>query len=216
MTTGVATTGAVVAAIDRLTPNGPAVTASVAVVAATAAGLAVRASADEARTRRLWWVASGLAAIAAVAAAGHPVAVAAGLAGAGLAAAAVVDASERRIPTPVAHGTTALSLVLMAGDALVTGDWAPLGRAVGLTAGLVAVFTVLWLAGGMGFGDVRLAAATLTASTTGVPGLVALAWGAFLVTGVVVVGRRIVGHHDGHVPFGPGLAAGWLLAVITT
>jgi leader peptidase (prepilin peptidase)/N-methyltransferase len=190
--------------------------AGVTVVAATAAGLAVRASAHEAHTRRLWWVASGLALVAAVAAAGHPVPVAAGLAGAGLAAAAVVDASEGRIPTPVAHGTTAVSLVLMAADALVTGDWAPLGRAVGLTAGLVAVFTVLWLAGGMGFGDVRLAAATVTASTAGVPGLVALVWGAFLTAGALVAGRRIVRRHRGSVPFGPSLAAGWLLAVTIT
>lgn len=187
-----------------------------ALAAAVAAGLAVRASGREERTKRRWWVASGLAVVAAVAASGHPVAVAAGLAGAGLAAAAVVDASEGRIPTPVAHGTTAVSLVLMAGDALASGEWAPVTRAVGLTAGLVAVFTVLWLAGGMGFGDVRLAAATVTASTAGVPGLVALVWGAFLSAGALVAGRRIVGRRSGSVPFGPALAAGWLLAVAVT
>lgn len=191
-------------------------TVGVAAVAATTAGWCVRATGHEDGTKRGWWLASGLAALAAVAAAGHPAAVVAGLAGGGLAAAAVVDGREGRIPTPVAHGTTAASLVLLVADAGLSGDWAPLGRAVALTAGLVVVFTILWMAGGMGFGDVRMAAATVTASVAGVPGLVALVWGAFLSAGALVAGRRIVGRGGGTVPFGPALAAGWLLSIALT
>jgi Flp pilus assembly protein protease CpaA len=202
------------------------VTGMLAVVAATAAGAGVRRTGRTARTRALWWVAAlaTLAGTVVVALSASPVPVAAGAACAGLAAASVVDAAEGRIPTVVAHATTAVSFALLAGHAWSTGDWSQAGRAVALTAALVAGCALLWLAGVMGFGDVRLSGATVTAMMRGVPGLVALVWAALAVAGAVAAGRRLANvspspvagsvTHRPSLPFAPPLALGWLFSVV--
>jgi prepilin signal peptidase PulO-like enzyme (type II secretory pathway) len=123
-----------------------------------------------------------------------------------------VDAVEGRIPTPVAHGTTAISLVALSGHAMATGDWRTVLWAVALTTMLVLGLGMLWLARGIGFGDVRLAAALVTAMTSGVQGLTVVVYSAFLLAGAAVVLRRLRGRR-GDIPFGPALAMGWVLAV---
>jgi leader peptidase (prepilin peptidase)/N-methyltransferase len=199
------------------------VTPLLVVAAATVAGVAARAGGRTARGRGLWWLAAGAAVLAAVVAtARSPVPVAAAMAGGGLAGAAVVDAVERRIPTAVAHGTTVLSLVLLAAHAVDQGGgaWGEVARAVGWTALLVGLVAALWLAGAMGFGDVRLAAATVTAMVTGAPALATVALVAFPVAGLGALATRARGDRDpdhrAKVPFGPALAVAWLAAVAFT
>lgn len=184
-----------------------------AAIAAVTAAYGVRRFSHTDDATRLWWLASALAAGAALVAAlrsGTPVP--AGLAAGGIAAAVVVDAVEGRIPTPVAHGTTAVSLMALTVHATVTGEWGMVAWAVVLTTGLVLAFGVLWLAHGIGFGDVRLAAALVTAMTGGTQGLLALVYTAFILGAGVILVRRLLGRR-GEFPFGPALALGWFVAV---
>jgi prepilin signal peptidase PulO-like enzyme (type II secretory pathway) len=186
---------------------------NVAVVAAAAAvaGLGVWLTGRTPRTRSLWWLAAGAAGAASIIAlVRSPVPIAAGLMAGGLAAAAVVDASEGRIPTVLAHGTTLGSLVLLGAHAFDTGDSGEVIAACILTAGLVLGLGAVWLAGGMGFGDVRLASATVTAM---VGGVLALATVAFVAYGAVGVTAVVTRRRHVRLPFGPALALGWLAAV---
>lgn len=134
------------------------------------------------------------------------------LVGVGLGAAAAVDLVEHRIPTPVAHATTAVSLLGMSLAAMATGAWPALAAAIAATGVVVAVYAVLWLVGGVGFGDVRLAAATLTAGTGGIA----------YVSGMLVVPLTIVGiaglaqvvvRRRGELPLGPAIVAAWMVQV---
>lgn len=205
-----------------------ALTVAVAIVA----GIGVRLVGRTDRTRSLWWVAAVTAGMGSVVASGGPVPLAAAVAAPGLAIAGGVDAVEGRIPTAVAHATTGLSLLTLVAHGLDSGEWGMVARAVGLTALLVVAFAGVWLAGGMGFGDVRLAGATVTAMAGGVAGLMALLWGSFAVAGIVVLGRRLAGASrgsgrgdddgsnggdgdSGRIPFGPALVAGWIFSVWT-
>lgn len=182
-------------------------------VAGVTAAWGVKRYSHEARTTGLWWLASALAAAAAmVAALRSDTPVAAGLAAGGLAAAAVIDAVEGRIPARLAQGTTLASLVALAAQATATGEWWMVGRAILLTAVLVLGLGALWVAHQVGFGDVRLAAALVTAMTGGVGGLVVLVYVAFPFAGAVVVVRRLR-RRRGTFPFGPALILGWLVAV---
>lgn len=195
--------------------DGVVTTLAVAAVASALAGVCVRRTGRTPRARGLWWVAAAVAAAGAAAAAGSAVPVVAGLAAGGLSAGALIDAAEGRIPTVVAHGTTAVSLMLLATHAAMTGEWARVIGAVAWTGALVLLCTTLWLARQMGFGDVRFAAATVSAMTAGVTGLAGVVGGAFAVAGGVAVGRRVFGR-SGPIPFGPPLLAGWFLSVWAT
>lgn len=196
----------------------PWVLATVAVVCGGGAGLLVSVYAESARARSLWWVAAVGAAGAAVLGMWSSTPVAVAIAAGGLAAAAVIDAVETRIPAPLAHGTTVASALALVADAWWSADWAPARTAAVWTAVIVVVFLGLWLVGGMGYGDVRLAASTVTASVSGMAGAVTLLWGAFAAAGVTAAfrGRRPRAERRAPVPFGPALAAGWLLAVTLT
>lgn len=190
--------------------------AVVAVLAAVVAGVGVWWGASTPAGQRLWWL-GGLvgAGVSGVAQAQSPVPVAAGLAAGGIVAAAVVDAVEGRVPTLVAHTTTAVSLAGLTAYAADRGKWGELLVGPVLFAALlVAGCTVLWLARAVGFGDVRLAAATVTAMVAGAEGLLLVTWVAFVVTGLAVVVLRLVGHKPKHLPFGPGLAVGWFVAIL--
>lgn len=182
-----------------------------------AAGL-VLAYGESERTRSLWWLAALAGGGAAVAGGWSPVPAAAAIAAVGLSAAALIDAVESRIPATLAHGTTAASGLALAHHAWRSADWTPAWTAAACTAVVVAAFLALWFAGGMGYGDVRLAAATVTASVSGLAGMITLLWGAFAAAGVtaIVHWQRHSGVRRSPVPFAPALAAGWLLAVTLT
>jgi leader peptidase (prepilin peptidase)/N-methyltransferase len=187
----------------------------VVVVGVVVASVGVRAAARTPGARRWWWVAGIVGGgVAAVAWAQSPVPVAAALTAGGLVAAAAVDAAEDRIPTPLAYGTTAVSTLALALTAWDRSEWGDLlVRPLVATGLMAAVFGVLWLVGWMGFGDVRLATATITAMVPGSGGPVVVAWLALAATGVLVVVQRLRGHRPKHLPFGPGLALGWLAAI---
>jgi leader peptidase (prepilin peptidase)/N-methyltransferase len=186
--------------------------AAVALLAAVGAGVPVRVLARTPRACSCWWIASAIAPVGLLVATRSAAPAAATLSGVGLSAAAVIDAVEGRIPTALAGGTTAAVSVLLAGHGLVTGEWGVVLRAAALALGLTAAFHLVWLSGGMGFGDVRLAGATASAFTSGVRGLAVLLGGAFALTTVLVVVRRRLGGSRGRVPFAPALAVGWLAA----
>jgi leader peptidase (prepilin peptidase) / N-methyltransferase len=137
-----------------------------------------------------------------------PVAVVAAV---GLGAAAGVDLAERRIPTPIAHGTTILCCLAAAAGSLASG-WVSL-TTPWLSAGVViALYTCLWLVGGVGFGDVRLAAATVSGAEAGLRYVAAMVTVPVLVLPVIAIGWRLVGRRP-PMPCGPALVAGWLVAL---
>lgn len=127
-------------------------------------------------------------------AAGGPVPVAAALAGVGLAAAVAVDVAELRIPARLALGTAGASALAFV---IESPSWALVGRAAAATAVVVGLFGVLWLAGGMGYGDVRLALAVVPTAAAGggsaVGGLAAFLWGASVAAGVTAVVMTLAG-----------------------
>ena len=128
----------------------------------------------------------------------------------GLGAAAGVDLVERRIPTPIAYGTTMVAGILTSATALAHGWGAVVTVALSLAA-VVAIYGGLWLVGGVGFGDVRLAAATVSAATGGLQYVAAMVVIPLLVVPMVAVGWRLSGRRQPS-PFGPALVIGWLVA----
>jgi prepilin signal peptidase PulO-like enzyme (type II secretory pathway) len=134
------------------------------------------------------------------------------LAGVGLGAAAGVDLVERRIPTPIAHGTTIVSGIVVTVSLLSEGNQRGLVTLWLSTATVVTIYVVLWLAGGVGFGDVRLAAATVSAAGAGLGYVAAMVTVPLLVLPVLAIGWRLAGRPP-PVPYGPALVAGWLVAL---
>lgn len=132
---------------------------------------------------------------------------------------AVIDAHTRKIPNRLTYPLTPTLLVLLGAAAFLQGQPGWLLRAV--IAGLLAFFLLFTMAvinpGGMGMGDVKLAA------FLGL-GLGYLGWGhvvlglfaGFLVGGVTAIGLLVVRRRSRKdlIPFGPYLAVGALLAVL--
>ena len=122
-----------------------------------------------------------------------------------------VDLAEHRLPNRMVVPAIAAGAV---GSAL---SWAVFGelRLVPLLAALIygGVLFVLALVGGMGMGDVKLAAALGLASPT-----VAIALAspviAFLLGGIVAVVVLIRRGRGGHIAFGPYLLAGYAGALL--
>lgn len=129
----------------------------------------------------------------------------------GLGAAAGVDVAERRIPTPIAYGTTILCGLAATTSSLPRG-WASLTAPWLSTGVVVAAYACLWLVGGVGFGDVRLAAATVSAAGTGLRYVAAMVTVPLLVLPVIAICWRLAGRRP-PVPYAPALVAGWLVAL---
>jgi leader peptidase (prepilin peptidase)/N-methyltransferase len=132
---------------------------------------------------------------------------------------AVIDARARRIPNSLTYPLTPTLLMLLSTAGVLNGQ--PGWGLRALLGGLAAFAALLTLAlaspGGMGMGDVKLAAFIGT-------GLGYLGWGyvllgvfgGFLLGGVValvLLATRACRRRD-LIPFGPYLAAGALLAVL--
>lgn len=134
---------------------------------------------------------------------------------------AFIDVADRRLPRllvyPLLIGVLGALVVLC----LVRGDAAPGVRAVAAMVALSGLFVVgaLIVPGGIGAGDVRLAAvAGLVAGWSGwlsVVGtlLVSLVYAALLM-GVLRLARVQGAHDSKSAPFGPCLLAGVLTAVV--
>ncbi|MPY92965.1 MAG: prepilin peptidase [Acidimicrobiia bacterium] len=136
-----------------------------------------------------------------------------------LLALSLIDLDCRRVPNRVLAVGLALSVALFVAGAAATGDWAALGRAVagGLVgAGLLGAVH-LASPGGMGMGDVKLAAlCVLLLGWGGLRLVFAGLFAAFLLGAVVGVGLLVAGRAGRRtaVPFAPFLAAG-TVAVVT-
>jgi len=131
----------------------------------------------------------------------------------------VIDLRSRRLPDMIVLPTFALLLVLFTAAALLTRDGGPVLRAVIGAAGLCACYLVVALLsrGGMGFGDVKLAALLgLATAWAGWPAFVVGAASGFLLGGVyglVLLALRRA-RRDSAVPFGPWMLAGAWIGIL--
>jgi len=137
----------------------------------------------------------------------------------GLVAVSVVDLRVGLVPRTVIYPVSVLLGVALVAASAVAGDWRALGEAVIGGALAFAVFFAIWFLypRGLGFGDVRLAAAI--GFGLGWLGLLHLYVG-FLVGflagaafGLVVMVRRGTGRKT-RMPFAPALAVGAVVGVI--
>lgn len=134
---------------------------------------------------------------------------------------AYVDWRTRLLPSRLVLPLTAVLLVLVAAEWLVERDTEVLVRCL---LGLVVVRSVFWVlwwlhASGLGFGDVRLAAAlALVLARLGWPELLLGLWAAFPLSSLpwllVALLRRDRSVLKRHQPLGPFLALGALLGVV--
>jgi leader peptidase (prepilin peptidase)/N-methyltransferase len=140
-----------------------------------------------------------------------------GLGGAVLIAIAMIDLEHRRVPNVIVLPATAAAAVWVLVIAAITGHWRLAASALGSgAAGFVLLFVIALVSGGMGMGDVKLAA--FIGVFTGrfgwevaVLGLFAgFLLGGVVAGGLLVAGRR--GRKDA-LPFAPALAAGAIIAV---
>jgi leader peptidase (prepilin peptidase) / N-methyltransferase len=132
--------------------------------------------------------------------------------GAALVAVVIVDVREGRIPTPVMHAGVVVVLCSLATVALVDGGWGRLGVAVASAGAAAGVLALGWLAGGVGFGDVRLASlVSFTAGWHGVDVVVAMWWWTAVAVFVVAVVARVGGRRS--IPLAPAVALGWVVAL---
>jgi leader peptidase (prepilin peptidase) / N-methyltransferase len=122
-----------------------------------------------------------------------------------------IDLAEHRLPNRLVVPGLAVGLLAAAGAWVTTGvpPVVPLVAAVA-SGGVLFLFA---LGGGMGMGDVKLAAVLGLASPTAT---IAIAWPliAFLFGGVVALVVLIVRGRGERIPFGPFLLAGFAGALV--
>ncbi len=132
---------------------------------------------------------------------------------------AIVDATERRLPNAIVHPSLLVMPALLTIAAAVTGAWPALLTALLGGLGLFLFYLVLALVspGGIGMGDVKLAA--VLGFALGYLGLTTLLVGAmagFIIGGLVslvaLVARRV--KLSGSLPFGPSMLTGTFLALL--
>ncbi len=131
----------------------------------------------------------------------------------------VVDWRTRYLPTRLIAPSYVVVGVLAVLAAALTSDWAALATSV---VGWLATFAFFWLlwrllpAGGMAYGDVRLAGLLgMALGWIGVPQLTLGLYTAFVLGGVVGLLLTLVKvFHHRHSPFGPHLCLGALLGVV--
>jgi leader peptidase (prepilin peptidase)/N-methyltransferase len=123
------------------------------------------------------------------------------------------DVTERRIPTPVVRGAAVVVAAVLVSAAAPSGDWGRLASAGMLAAGVAALFTLVWLGGAVGFGDVRLAfMVTITAGWHGVDVVAVLWWWASVAALVASIAARRRGNKQ--IALAPAIALGWAVAVL--
>ena len=131
---------------------------------------------------------------------------------------ALIDADTRRLPDVIVLPTLVSGLALLLSAAMAGGLWADAGRAAIGSLLLFAFYLVLALAypGGMGFGDVKLAAVIgLYLGWLGWQHLLVGAFAAFVLGGlcaIVLLALKRVRRGSG-IPFGPWMLAGCWVGV---
>lgn len=127
---------------------------------------------------------------------------------------ALYDFREHRLPDRLVFPLYGATAALLGSLAVISGDWARLGFAALGGAALWAVYFVIGLLGGIGYGDVKLAG--ILGAWLGWFGFMPLLSGtvlAYLIAlphVIVLIARR----RGGRVPFGPYLIIGALIAGI--
>lgn len=131
----------------------------------------------------------------------------------------LIDLETHRLPNRIVLPAIGAMALLLAGSCLLAGDFAALGRAAIGGAALFLLYLALALGtrGGMGFGDVKLAAVVgLSAAWIGWPALIVAAVAAFVLGGLVGVvllaARRASGRTA--IPFGPWMIAGAWIGIV--
>ncbi len=139
------------------------------------------------------------------------------LASAVLLALAAIDVEHRRLPNAIVLPAAGAAFVWTVGVSIATGDLGVFLEAV--ACGLVG-FTLLLLialvSGGMGMGDVKLAAFIgLVTGRFGWPVTVGAIFAGFMLGGVLAILLLIAGRagRKSQIPFGPSLAAGCVIAL---
>jgi leader peptidase (prepilin peptidase) / N-methyltransferase len=129
---------------------------------------------------------------------------------------ALIDLDTKRLPNALIVPALIVGVVLLGVAAAVRGDWSALAGAALGGAGLFVLYLVLALVsrGGMGMGDVKLAAVLgLYLGFLGWGNLLVGAFAAFLfggVFGLILMVTRRAGRKTG-IPFGPWMILGaWL------
>jgi leader peptidase (prepilin peptidase)/N-methyltransferase len=125
---------------------------------------------------------------------------------------ALIDLDTRTLPNRIVLPALVTGIVLLTTASLLVGDYPELGRAA---IGMVALFTLYFLlavfTGGMGFGDVKLAAVVgLYLAWLGWGQLAVGALAAFVLGGlfgVVLIVLKRAGRKSA-IPFGPWILAG--------
>jgi leader peptidase (prepilin peptidase)/N-methyltransferase len=132
-----------------------------------------------------------------------------------------IDIACKRLPHKLVMPALWIGSVLLAIVALVTWSWGAWARAVLGAAALAAVFALLASlpGGGLGFGDVKLAA--LLGLFLGWLGWRTVMFGGllpWLVNAPVVLALLLLGRagRRSRLPFGPALLVGALLAIVVT
>jgi leader peptidase (prepilin peptidase)/N-methyltransferase len=132
---------------------------------------------------------------------------------------AAIDLACRRLPSTVVLPAFAIATAGLGVVAAISGSWGALGRALVGAIALGAVYLALYLlpGGGLGFGDVQLAA--LLGLFLGYLGLSYVLWAAllpWLLNAPVVLALLMLRRVDrrSRLPFGPALLGGALLAVV--
>jgi leader peptidase (prepilin peptidase)/N-methyltransferase len=130
---------------------------------------------------------------------------------------ALIDLEHRRIPNAIVLPATVAALVWVFGISAATIQWSVFVRAVACGGGFFAVLLVIALvSGGMGFGDVKLAAFIgVVTGRFGVGVAVAGALGGFIFGGLVAVALLVTrrsGRKD-TLAFGPWMAFGAVAAL---
>jgi leader peptidase (prepilin peptidase)/N-methyltransferase len=130
---------------------------------------------------------------------------------------ATIDLMVRRLPTRLITATAAVCLTLITAGDLISHRPKHLPAAILAAAGLGGVYLLVALAapGQVGLGDVRLAAlAGLLLGTRGPSAAVLGAGLPYLLALPFALSRLRNGGNDRHLPFGPFLVTGALLAAL--
>lgn len=130
---------------------------------------------------------------------------------------ALIDIDVRRLPNALTFPNYAVGLSALLAQSAVDHNWWPFERAVIGMAVLWLFYAVLWLLGGMGFGDVKLAGVLgLYLGWLGWGSLVVGAFLAFAIGAVAGVGLMLAGRSGmkSRIPYGPYMLVGALLAIL--
>lgn len=134
-----------------------------------------------------------------------------------LVALAFIDLSHRRVPNKIVLPATAVAAVWVTAAALTTGEPGMAGEALGSgAAGFALLFVIALVSGGMGFGDVKLAAFIgIACGRFGWEVFVLGVFAAFIVGGVVALALLLAGRsgRKDAIPFAPMLCAGALIGL---